>query len=79
MNVSHGSLVRYAKHFAQLKKTKCEKYFPSDGVSVASKVEICAILKWSMRKLEICGSFKFAHAILKLCIAFKPLFSHSYL
>ena len=33
MNVSHGSLVRYAKHFAQLKQTKCETYFPSDGVS----------------------------------------------
>ena len=37
---------------------------------VASKVEICAILKWGMRKLEILGSFKFAHAILKLLIAF---------
>ena len=37
---------------------------------VASKVEICAILKRGMRKLEICGSFKFAHAILKLFIAF---------
>ena len=33
MNVSHGSLVRYAKCFAQLKNTKCEKYFPSDSVS----------------------------------------------
>ena len=49
------------------------------SISVASQVEICAILKWFMRKLEIFGSFKFAHAILKLCIAFKPLFSHSYL
>ena len=37
---------------------------------VASQVEICAILKWFMRKLEIFGSFKFACAILKLCIAF---------
>ena len=37
---------------------------------VASQVEICAILKWFMRKLEIFGSFKFACAILKLLIAF---------
>ena len=38
---------------------------------VASKVEICAILKWGMRKLEIFGSFqvcarnfKIAHRLL---------------
>ena len=30
---------------------------PSGDV-VASKVEICAILKWGMRKLEIYGSFQ---------------------
>ena len=33
MNVSHGSLVRYAKCCAQLKNANCEKYFSSDGVS----------------------------------------------
>ena len=42
----------------------------SHHADVASQVEICAILKWFMRKLEIFGSFKFACAILKLLIAF---------
>ena len=47
-------------------------------MTVASQVEICAILKWFMRKLEIFGSFKFAHAILKLCIALSLLSLRTY-
>ena len=59
-----------------IKEIKVQKYSKDKkiahlaGGNVASQVEICAILKWFMRKLEIFGSFKFACAILKLCIAF---------
>ena len=46
MNVPHGSLVRYAKHFAQLKKTKCEAMVSARWlrcfISMSDLSDLCA-------------------------------------
>ena len=68
ISIGHTRLI----HLAKLRNR--HKHYVQFGLppldNVASKVEICAILKWGMRKLEVYGFCKFAHAILKLFIAF---------
>ena len=53
ISIGHTRLI----HLAKLRNRHVQFGLPPLD-NVASKVEICAILKWGMRKLEIYGSFQ---------------------